>query len=70
MEDIYTYLESVYKIDNIQYVFKRDYIQNPLKQVLRKKFGGLILEKPFKEDIEYLYNQINILKILKTLSRS
>ena len=33
MEDIYSYLKQKYKIDNIDYQFKRDYIQYPLKKI-------------------------------------
>ena len=57
MEDIYTYLESVYKIDNIQYKFKRDYIQNPLQKNIKKPTGGYKYEDPFVEDLLFLYSK-------------
>ena len=52
-DDIYTTLG----IDKS--ILKRDYIKNPLKQI-SKKTGGLMWERPYKEDLNYLYNEINL----------
>ena len=41
-----------YNIDKAK--LKRDYIENPLKKIIRT------YEIPFKEDIEYLYNEIGV----------
>ena len=49
----------------IEFNLKRNYKDNPLKLVPREKFGGLILEKPYKEDLEYL---ISLSLSLKELS--
>ena len=38
---------------------KRDYIKNPLKRIIRKT-GGIKYELPYKEDLEYLYIELNI----------
>ena len=38
---------------------KRDYIKNPLKRII-KKTGGIKYEKPYKEDLEYLYIILNL----------
>ena len=56
--DIYTYIESNFGIKITDYQFKRDYIKEPLKQFLDKK--GKPFEKPFKEDLEYLYIKCNL----------
>ena len=58
--DIYSYIKENFGIEITDYQFKRDYIKEPLKLVIRKKFGGLIYEKPFKEDLEYLYITLNL----------
>ena len=60
--DIYSYIKENFGIEVTDYQFKRDYIKEPLKKIPRNNFGGLIYEKPFKEDLEYLYNGINITK--------
>ena len=48
--DIYSYIKENFGIEITDYQFKRDYILNPLKRG----------EKPFKEDLEYLYLTINL----------
>ena len=57
-ESIYDYLKENYNIENIDYKFKRDYIKNPLKAIKR---GFIVnVEKPIKEDFEYLYITLNL----------
>ena len=51
--DIYT----TYNIDKSK--LKRDYIENPLKKISRKN-GGIEYEKPFDEDVKYLYSECNL----------
>ena len=48
------------------YEFKRDYQKEPLKLIPRNKCGGLIKEKPYKEDLEYLLNIPMTLKEIGT----
>ena len=48
--DIYSYIKENFGIEITDYQFKRDYIKEPLKRG----------EKPFKEDLEYLYNSIGL----------
>lgn len=52
--DIYTYIEDNFNIKVTDYQFKRDYISNPLQKL---KDG---YEKPYKEDLEYLYITCNL----------
>ena len=54
--DIYT----IYNIDRS--ILKRDYIKNPLQLIPRNNHGGLIKEKPYKEDLGYLYVEMEIPK--------
>lgn len=56
IDDIY----SKYNIDKNR--LKRDYIVNPLKKILVN--GHWKLECPYKEDLEYLYNEIGLDKQL------
>lgn len=53
---IYEYLG----ITPSQYEFKRDYIQNPLQKNIVRKNGGLEYEKPFLEDVKFLYIDLNL----------
>lgn len=66
--DIYSYIKENFGIEIINYKFKRDYIQNPL----RKFKNQLLNEKPIKEDVEYLYITINLTSndIGKIINRS
>lgn len=41
---------------------KRNYLINPIKMISRTNQGGLIYEKPLKEDLEYLYINQNLTK--------
>ena len=50
INNIYTYIEENFNIKITDYQFKRDYIKNPLKRG----------EKPYKEDLEYLYLTLNL----------
>ena len=52
--DIYTYIFDNFNIKVTDYTFKRDYILNSLK----KLNNGY--EKPYKEDLEYLYITCNL----------
>ena len=52
---IYEYLN----ISEKEYIFKRDYIKNPLKKCIKRKKGGLEYEKPFDDDLKYLYLTLN-----------
>ncbi len=52
--------ENIYDLYNIDLTkLKRDYIKEPLKWVVRKT-GGYSKERPYKEDIIYLYNELNM----------
>lgn len=48
--DIYSYILENFGIEITDYQFKRDYIKEPLKRG----------EKPFKDDLEYLYITLNL----------
>ena len=48
--DIYSYIKENFGIEITDYQFKRDYIKEPLKRS----------EKPYKEDLKYLYITLNI----------
>ena len=52
---IYEYLN----ISEEEYKFKRDYIENPLKRLPRKG-GGIEYEKPFDEDLKYMFIDLNL----------
>lgn len=52
---IYEYLN----ISKEEYKFKRDYIENPLKKLPRKG-GGIEYEKPFDEDLKYMFIDLNL----------
>ena len=39
---------------------KRDYIFNPLKRIKINTPTGYTFERPYKEDLEYLYNTVNL----------
>lgn len=68
-DNIYTYLENKFNIKVSDYKFKKDYIQNPLKLI-----NARLREKPYKEDLEYIYQKLDlslmdiceVLKIPKT----
>ena len=52
---------DIYKKYNVNLSkLKRDYLKNPLKKITVKSPTGYKLEKPYKEDIEYLYIDLNI----------
>lgn len=55
-DDIYTYIEQNFNIKITDYQFKRDYIKNPL-YIAKNGIGS---ERPYKEDLEYLYIKLNI----------
>lgn len=64
-DNIYTYIEENFNIKITDYIFKRDYIKEPLKKVKSRN------EKPENEDVCYLYDKLQlskrkIAKILKT----
>ena len=58
-DDIYTYIEQNFNIKITDYQFKRDYIKNPLTKII-KKSGGLKWELPNKDDLEFLYINLNL----------
>ena len=58
--DIYSYIETNFEIKITDYQFKRDYIKEPLKKYKMGRY--YFYEKPFKEDIEYLYITINLMR--------
>lgn len=63
--------ENIYKKYNINpSVLKRDYIKNPLKNIIPKPTGGYKFERPYKEDLEYLYitKNLELNDILKLLN--
>ena len=43
----------------MNYKLKRDYIKNPLQKIPVKTPTGYTFEKPYKEDLEYLYITLN-----------
>lgn len=49
-DNIYSYIEENFNIKITDYQFKRDYIKNPLKRG----------EKPYKDDLKYLYIILNL----------
>lgn len=53
-DDIYT----LYNIDKSK--LKRDYIKEPLKKIKINTPTGYMIEKPFKEDLEYLFIELNL----------
>lgn len=53
-----TNIYNKYQIDYSR--LKRDYINNPLKNNILKPTGGYKFERPFKEDLEYLYIELNM----------
>lgn len=53
-DDIYSYIKENFGLEITDYQFKRDYIKEPLI----RKFHNY--EKPYKEDLEYLYNILNL----------
>ena len=54
-DNIYDYLKENFNIEVTNYQFKRDYIQNPL--FITNKHNS---EKPFNEDLVYLYEVLNL----------
>ena len=54
MENIY----NKYNIDRNR--LKRDYIANPLKKIHINTPTGFQMENPYKEDLEYLYIELNL----------
>lgn len=52
--DIYSYIKENFGMEITDYQFKRDYIKEPLI----RKFHNY--EKPYKEDLEFLYNTLNL----------
>ena len=58
--DIYSYIKENFGIEITDYQFKRDYIKEPLKKYKKGKY--YFYEKPFKEDIEYLYLILNLMR--------
>lgn len=59
-DDIYSYIKEKFNIEITNYQFKRDYIKNPLKKNIKLQYGDLVWEKPYKEDLEYLYITLNL----------
>lgn len=57
MKNIYQYLKNELNI-NTNYIFRRDYIQSPLQKIIDNT--GNHWEKPYKEDLKYLYIELNI----------
>ena len=56
-------IEQIYKEYNIdKNRLKRDYINNPIKIVPRKNYGGTMKELPEREDAYYLYIELNMLR--------
>ena len=56
-DNIYDYIKENFNIEVKDYTFKRDYIKNPLIKGTGSINRG---EKPYKEDLEYLYIILNI----------
>ena len=55
--------DNIYSKYNIDInCLKRNYITNPIKKFKRLSHGGIVYEKPEKEDLEYLYNICNVLQ--------
>jgi len=54
--DIYSYIKENFGIEVTDYQFKRDYIKEPLK-ITKNGIGS---ERPYKEDLEYLYLTLNL----------
>ena len=42
-----------------EHIFKRDYIENPLKKIIVRETGGLEYEKADDDDLKYLYIDLN-----------
>ena len=56
-------IEQIYRDYNIdKNRLKRDYINNPIRIVPRKQYGGTMKELPEKEDAYYLYIELNMLR--------
>ena len=61
MTNIYTYIKDNFEIEVKDYIFKRDYIKEPLEKISNTN-GGLCWEKPHKEDLYYLYITLNLMR--------
>ena len=54
--DIYSYIKENFGIEITDYQFKRDYIKNPI-HIAKNGRGS---ERPYKEDLEYLYITLHL----------
>lgn len=60
MADIYTYIKNNFGIVVSDYIFNRDYINDPLKLIQNPINFGKKYEIMNKSDLEYLYSTLNI----------
>lgn len=58
-DDIYTYIKQNFNIKITDYQFKRDYIKNPL-YIAKNGIGS---KRPYKENLEYLYIELNLTRL-------